>query len=292
MLPVVRRLVGLLAKSRGGNDVVLIDAHNLFFKLRGRRSTHGADLLAMAARVADCGLGARPVILVCDGNPPPGLLPAWAERRDAECDLSFQFSGPDREADDVIESLLAAARRADGILIISADRRLRDFGKRHGAEVLDAEHFAKQLSGADAKPASRPRGHSVPLSRGEVAVWLAEFGLDREGRPDIAATTTRTAEKKQSARQRNGPRATKPTPRPTQDLSSREAVSGGSQADARREAVAHDDPGMAEWLRLFPPRPEDLRQKEGETLEVTPRARKASSRGSDRRKGGRGGLEK
>src|SRR5690606_38536231 len=128
----------------------------------------------------------RRVRVVCDGRPGPGwprggLLETaggltWTRAGRAE----VVWSGPGREADDVIEEVLATSRGLS-ILVVSSDRRLARAAARAGADRVGNGTFLDQLAADDrarAGDGTPACAAEVPLDRYSVARWMREFGFE------------------------------------------------------------------------------------------------------------------
>lgn len=233
--------------------MVLVDAHNVLFRARSSRKAAGWDLLALALALHERRLFRREVMLVCDGDPPRGLLGAWSARI-AEAGpeatsrgepVSFHFSGGEVEADDVIEGLLASSLRPRGMLVVSSDRRLREAARLHKAEHMPSNALVSWLT-RPGRMEERPAfAEAVPLTRLEVESWLQQLGIDAQGRP----TQTQPALKKPETRARGAsalPRDALAAPRPRPASEARPA-----RLDVHPDELPHVD--MEHWLRLFPP---------------------------------------
>jgi hypothetical protein len=84
-----------------------------------------------------------------------------------------------RNADDLIEELLAAEAAPRGLTVVSNDRRLQDAARRRGSAAWACEAFLDFLDAGDHRPPLRPdpppdKPDDVPP--GEVADWLRVFG--------------------------------------------------------------------------------------------------------------------
>ena len=223
--------------------MVLIDAHNVLFRARAVRKAAAWDLLALAHALRERRLFRREVLLVCDGDPPRGLLAAWArgephpamgdreQRRDGD-PVSFHFSGPDIEADDVIEGLLTSALRPRGMLVVSSDRRLREAAKLHKAQHMPGATLVSWLT-RPGQVNERPAfAEAVPLTRLEVESWLNHLGVDSHGRP-VNPDLAKAHEKPGSA------------------PASKKAGRVNERSAAKSQEVPDVD--MEHWLKLFPP---------------------------------------
>ncbi|GJM17873.1 MAG: hypothetical protein DHS20C14_00860 [Phycisphaeraceae bacterium] len=168
--------------------MLLIDAYNVIGARwclpRDQRGLDVPGLISWIERSPR--FGKRRARVVCDGRPGPGwdragLLDtaggmAWTRLGRTE----VVFSGKGREADDVIEDVLARSKGI-AILMVSSDRRLIRAARAAKAEQIGNGTFLKALA-AD----TRGQDHSdrpafateVPLNSGSVAHWMREFGFE------------------------------------------------------------------------------------------------------------------
>ncbi len=112
------------------------------------------------------------VTLVCDGTGPRPASPGLPRT------IAIRFSGPDREADDLILDLVEQATDRRRITVVTSDRAVADAARKRGCATLTSPTFLKRLLG-DAqtrpKPADdRPTG---PLDAKRVDEWIEQFGL-------------------------------------------------------------------------------------------------------------------
>jgi len=168
--------------------VLLVDAYNVIGARwclpRDRRDLDVPGLIAWIQRSPR--FGRRRARIVCDGRPGPGwdranLLETsggliWTRVGPTE----VVFSGPGREADDVIEDTLARAKGI-AILMVSSDRRLIRAARNAKAEQIGNGAFLKALA-ADTRAQDEPDrpafATDVPLSGASIAHWMRAFGFD------------------------------------------------------------------------------------------------------------------
>jgi hypothetical protein len=236
--------------------VVIVDASNVAHA-RGDGGRSDAPLrlleLVIASRYAQ-----RGVVLVCDGTPgrlSPGaqasLVRLMASHGGGGCRLVH--AGPDREADDVIESMIAGARDPAHLTVVSSDARLRDAAFRAAAPWLSADEFNAHLDKDRDKARSRLSPGDAALDPGSVAWWMRYFGFAGDVPPPAPAP----------------PRSAKVTRRP---------------ADAPRPAspvtpVAPTDDWMHEAARMWPGMfaPEDLDMEKWLALDPVKKRRRKRS---------------
>lgn len=172
--------------------MLLVDAYNV---VRAQwvlpPARRGMDVLGLIGLIGRSGFAGRRLRVVVDGRPGPAWLRhgvfdtlaghAWTRVGKAE----VVFSGPDQEADDVIEAVLA---RSEGlsITVVSSDRRLIAAARAAGADQIGNGTFLRRLNAdldraeAAAGPPGRPE---VPLEPHDVARWMREFGYEPVVRP-------------------------------------------------------------------------------------------------------------
>ncbi|MEQ8850437.1 MAG: NYN domain-containing protein [Phycisphaerales bacterium] len=222
--------------------MLLVDAYNVIgarWRLpRDQRDLDVPGLIAWIQRSPR--FGRRRGRIVCDGRPGPGwdranLLETsggliWTRIGPTE----VVFSGPGREADDVIEDTLARAKGV-AILMVSSDRRLIRAARAARAEQIGNGAFLDALA-ADTRDQDHPErpafATDVPLSGASIAHWMRAFGFD----PSQAA-----------------PRAPKPQATPEPPRREPERSEPGS-AKPGRDAPARE--GLGERLNLSLPEPE------------------------------------
>lgn len=174
--------------------MLLIDAYNV---VRAQwvlpESRRGLDVAALIHLIGRSRYAKRRLRVVVDGRPGPDWLRhgvfdtlaghAWTRLGRAE----VVFSGREREADDVIEDILARTKGIS-ITVVSSDRRLIRAAGRAGADQIGNGSFLRQLNeDLDRAHAERIPAFAaeVPLDRYSVAHWMKEFGFE----PDAAAST-------------------------------------------------------------------------------------------------------
>lgn len=123
-------------------------------------------------------------VIVFDASSPPADFPLETTYKG----LNLIFALGDESADARIESLIAAHSAPRRLTVVSSDRRVRRAATRRKARVLKSEEFldlldrlARQGVGPDARtpataPSPTPPGREEPLSPGEAAYWLEQFG--------------------------------------------------------------------------------------------------------------------
>lgn len=144
-------------------------------------------------------------IVVCDGVPGvdgveagrrsgPNEVRAHSardERRSGHASVDVVFAGPGREADEAIETILQSHSAARRMLVVSTDRRIRRAAAKAGATSMTSGDFLRDIAADLERHKGAGLSHrpsfatDLPLSRLDVAYWLAHMGL--EGEAEAAA---------------------------------------------------------------------------------------------------------
>jgi predicted RNA-binding protein with PIN domain len=162
---------------------LLIDGYNLMYAAGFVRARYGPGdlercrlrLLNLVAGHLDEAQRLRTTIIFDSKTPPPDAA-RWSTYRE----MHVEFAPPGKEADDVIEELIAAHSAPKQLLVVSSDHRLHKAARRRKARIRDSDKFldacesaAKRVSQVEEPIEERP---SAKLSSEEVAAWAAEFG--------------------------------------------------------------------------------------------------------------------
>lgn len=140
----------------------------------------GLDLSGLCRLIGVSRYAARESLLICDGTPPRGLTREPRPER-----MQIRFSGPDREADDLIEELLEQARSGKTTIVVSSDRRIDRAARRRRMTVVSSDVFLRQLAtdfarheARNARPPATPSPRAaVPLTPELVRQWSRAFGV-------------------------------------------------------------------------------------------------------------------
>ena len=122
-------------------------------------------------------------VIVFDGRPlhdaPPRILPAGYVR--------IIYSGPQTDADSVLEQLIQKNTAPRRLIVVSSDNQLRRAARRRRANPVRAADYLLQLfhrrqhpPPAQTEPPEKRRG----LPAGELRGWLELFGLDPDAPAD------------------------------------------------------------------------------------------------------------
>lgn len=134
-----------------------------------------------------CGLLSRSpwasqrVVVVVDGTP----------GRDGPDRVSHAveviYAGGGKDADTVIEHLIAAESAPRRLTVVSNDRRIQRAARRRRARVMASEQFLLDLIDSLRRP---PQKNAKPTDMGDADHWLEAFGFntDSAGPPEQATT--------------------------------------------------------------------------------------------------------
>ena len=94
--------------------------------------------------------------------------------------MTAHFVRKGSSADAAIEARLARlGKAARNWIVVSSDRRVQGAARAAHAGVLSSEDFAREMSKAQAKAASKP-DHNATLAPNEVEEWLDIFNRKRD----------------------------------------------------------------------------------------------------------------
>jgi len=190
---------------------LIIDGYNLMHAAGLARRTYGpgqlercrSQLLRYLARHLTGRDRERTTIVFDAADAPPDL-----PRRTTADGMTVCFASPGKDADDMIEELIAAHSAPRQIRLVSSDHRLQRSVRRRRGTFVDSEEFASELDrrGPVAEVAQHPPDSPPDPSRKKVddsgmdtESWLrifgdipeaADFAADRErsiGEVDVAA---------------------------------------------------------------------------------------------------------
>jgi predicted RNA-binding protein with PIN domain len=110
-----------------------------------------------------------------------GVGPRDEPRFDTIGNLGVVFSGPDKDADTVIEDKIKAGTAPRRLTVVSSDRRLRAAARARKATAVKSQVFWENLH----HQLNRPKGSKEPpakrdgLTETETDQWLKFFGFDQ-----------------------------------------------------------------------------------------------------------------
>ena len=116
-------------------------------------------------------------MVVFDGSPLRGQT---VEHFNANC-IKILYSGPDQDADTLIENLIKKNTAPRRLTVVSSDRVLRRAARRRRAVSLGAADYLLQLQQRDQHTPARPtepqqKRHG--LGKDELNDWIELFDLD------------------------------------------------------------------------------------------------------------------
>ena len=152
----------------------LIDGNNLIFAMAdvGRDVGRGG-LCKMLSVLVDSG---RQVTVVFDGPPPRKPL----AKQIAAGGVETIYSGTIK-ADILICEEIAANTAPRRLSVVSTDREIRSAARKRRCKGIRSEDFARVLVQLQTPPPSEPPEPPEKrkgLTKGQVAHWLKEFGID------------------------------------------------------------------------------------------------------------------
>ncbi len=106
----------------------------------------GVGLRGLGQLIQRSRWGSQRVQLICDGRPP-------GPHSGLPHGMTAIFSGPDREADDLIEARIATTSAPGSLTVVSSDRRIRTAARKRGCKVLTSAAFLEAL----VRDAQQPR---------------------------------------------------------------------------------------------------------------------------------------
>ena len=155
----------------------LIDGYNLAFawepvrremlrdKQRGREKLIG--LLARFKRAAGCG-----ITVVFDGREGPGAGEAESVRG-----IAVRYAKRPATADEEIYRLVSASRNPGSLTVVSSDRQVAGYARRHKAAAMGAGEFI----GRAEKAGERSGPNDEKPEPADTEEWAEYFGLADKG---------------------------------------------------------------------------------------------------------------
>ncbi len=218
---------------------VIIDTWNVLHVTDGAPDAAAwLDIRGLADLIGRSRFRNEQVDLVCDGAPTPNGLLAAGGREEIE----VIYSGAGREADAVIEEMIAAHTAPGRLTVVSSDRRLQRAARRRRAKHMSSPDFLHLLLRDASRYRERRRpdiGALIPLSDPEVDAWLEQFELSDDLKSLRSAPDTPPR-----------PPVVGPPPKPK---------AATPDAGEAVEPPPRPDPLIEEALREWPDlRPEDL----------------------------------
>lgn len=117
--------------------------------------------------------------IVFDGIGPPDKTDLGGIRG-----LEVYFSGPNIEADEIIEEKISDNTAPRRLTVVSSDRRIRAAAAKRKAVAVKSDIFwdmlIRQLDKGKRKPSVEPREKHNGITESETDQWLNIFGIDEE----------------------------------------------------------------------------------------------------------------
>jgi len=163
---------------------LIVDGYNVLFAIGryGRGKAIGEVLdearqRLLAELVRHCQHTGEAATVVFDSRKATG----GASRQDTLPGVRILYSHPPRTADDDILRLVEQSTAPRQLRVVTSDRELRGACARHGAEVVGARTFYRQLAALARDADADRREHLLkrqPPDDDELRYWLDVFGDD------------------------------------------------------------------------------------------------------------------
>ena len=149
---------------------VVVDAWNVLH-VRGvlPPGLAGLGLAGLGRLMLATRWGRGHITLACDG-------PAQSRPEGIPAAIHVIWSGPEKEADDIIEALIERSTAPRRMVIISSDNRLRRAAKRRRCKSLASDQFLRTILD-DLATGQAPPIPSVNPLPDQDATWEDQFGL-------------------------------------------------------------------------------------------------------------------
>jgi predicted RNA-binding protein with PIN domain len=103
--------------------------------------------------------------------------------------IEIVFSEPGVNADEAIRILVATSPNPKSVLVVTADRQIKDAVLKVGAKVVSPVSFLQRAEEESEKrkkaPPREPREKYTGVDKGQVAMWRKIFGFDKGTVEDI-----------------------------------------------------------------------------------------------------------
>lgn len=270
--PIAKFLVFSLARVRRSaaccyrpRRMLIVDVYNVLH-ITGVLPAHlaGLDVGGLADLVALSRYGKQKSLLVCDGFGSPTADDATAHailrgREPSAADFQgILFAGRGRDADSLIEVLLARFGGTRSITVASSDRRVGRAARGVKSRWIRSDDFLRELvadvdrSGSAFRTLRPAFANDLPLTPGETDRWMREFGIE----PDAAASNVQPVPPPIVVKPANGAKAkTEPAATPPVKPLAKPVVKPPMTA---KPEAANDkpaiDPLLVQALRMWPGR--------------------------------------
>ncbi len=235
----------------------------------------GLDVLGLADLVAISRYGKGKTFLVCDGFGSPTADDAAAHailkgREPRAADFQgILFAGRGRDADSLIETLLARFGGTRAITVVSSDRRLGRAARGLKSRWVRSDEFLVELvsdvqrGGGGFRPLRPAFASDLPLSPGETERWLREFGVEPTmqspsaiaGAPENAKAAPEKSSLVSRPPKRGPAAAALPPISPNGPAAPAPEQGGENQSEnPQRPSAVGIDPLLVQALRMWPGR--------------------------------------
>ncbi|MBX3444294.1 MAG: NYN domain-containing protein [Planctomyces sp.] len=206
---------------------LLIDGYNLLHAAGFARPNYGPGgllrarlrLLQKLSELLDPQVQARTTVVWDARRDPPSDSPAAPPSSGG---IRVLFTVDRREADDLIEDLLAGHSAPKQVLVVSSDHRLHQAARRRGAAAIDSEQFLSDLERPPetTRPGASPAKPAGTPELGDLAEEIAAAAqLELERLASEPSDGSRPAAGERSPLSTNaGDRKLPPTPAPPADI--------------------------------------------------------------------------
>jgi len=153
---------------------LILDAFNVLYAWRtGPARNTLSDVRALGMLTRRPPFGREPAVLVCDGPSPDSDLSTI----DLGDGVEARFAGPGRDADSVIEALIAASHAPGRLTVVSSDRRIEKAARRRGCRIVSAEEFIGLVLRQTHPPPPGTEDPPPDLDPSEIEEWMKRFGV-------------------------------------------------------------------------------------------------------------------
>jgi predicted RNA-binding protein with PIN domain len=152
---------------------ILIDGHNLIGKIADLRLDDADDEAKLLIRLRSYRAHTGKHLTVYFD---PGIG-YQSPARQSKGGIRVRQAGTGKHADDLIIRDIRRHRNPRELTVVTSDHAIQDVARQYGAQVIDSETFAAQLSRPLEPDDTRD---SPPLSEDEVEEWLDLFGQSDE----------------------------------------------------------------------------------------------------------------
>lgn len=158
---------------------LLIDGYNLIFGTSVESRGGGGALQRMRTGLFEFLASQidrskyKTITVVYDAaKAPPGLANTFEDQG-----IKIHFARNHRDADELMEELIAASHSPGRLTVVSSDHRVQRAAKRRGATAVDSQvWFAEQRAQHFRKAKTKEVKPTGPLTAGETAAWMQFFG--------------------------------------------------------------------------------------------------------------------